>query len=74
MIGRDSDSDVLLTDETVSRRHSLIRREQDRFVVFDLGSRTGTRVDGESMSAHQLSAGDTISMGRTEMVLMQPGA
>ena len=37
LIGRDLDSAVLLTDETVSRRHALIRREDNRFVVFDLG-------------------------------------
>ena len=74
LIGREPDSKVLLTDGTVSRRHALIREEQDRFVIFDLGSQSGTRVDGESMSGHRLSPGDTISVGRSELTLMQMGS
>jgi pSer/pThr/pTyr-binding forkhead associated (FHA) protein len=73
-IGRDPDSEVLLTDDAVSRRRALIRAEQDGFVVFDLGSRSGTLVDGEAMTGQELSGGDTISVGRTEVVLMQPGS
>jgi len=74
LIGREPDSKVLLTDGTVSRRHALIRKEQDRFVIFDLGSESGTRVDGESMSGHRLSPGETISVGRSEVTLMQMGS
>ena len=70
-IGRDTDSAVLLTDDTVSRRHALIRQDEDRFLVFDLGSRTGIQVDGESISGHKLSAGETVTIGKTEFVLMQ---
>lgn len=51
----------------------MIRAEQERFMVFDLGSRSGTQVDGESLGGHALSAGDTLSVGRTEMLLMQVG-
>ena len=71
LIGRDSDSAVLLTDDATSRRHALIRREEDRFVIFDLGSRTGTRVDGDALGGHRLSAGESISMGNSTVVLMQ---
>ncbi|MFQ6026212.1 MAG: FHA domain-containing protein [Dehalococcoidia bacterium] len=71
MIGRDNDCNVLLTDETVSRRHSLVRREQDQIVVYDLGSRTATQVNGESISGYRLSPGETIALGRSDMVLMQ---
>ena len=71
LIGRDPDSAVLLTDDATSRRHALIRREEDRFVIFDLGRRTGTRVDGEALGGHRLSAGESISMGNSTVVLMQ---
>ena len=74
LIGREPDSKVLLTDGTVSRRHALIRKERDRLVVFDLGSQSRTRVDGESISGHRLSHGETISVGRSEVTLMQIGS
>ena len=70
VIGRDPDSAVLLTDSTVSRKHAMIRCGQDRTVVYDLGSRTGTQVDGEAVVGYSLSPGYTISVGHTEMVLM----
>ena len=65
---------VVLSDDAVSRRHALIRNEQDNIIVFDLGSRTGTQVDGETLGGHVLSAGETITLGTTELVLMQPGS
>jgi pSer/pThr/pTyr-binding forkhead associated (FHA) protein len=74
VVGRDPDGQVVLSDDAVSRRHALIRNEQNNFIVFDLGSRTGTRVDGESLGGHVLSAGETITLGTTELVLMQPGS
>ena len=72
VIGRDPDSAVGLTDATVSRKHAMVRCEQARTVVFDLGSRTGTQVDGEMVVGYTLSPGYTISLGRTVMVLMTP--
>ena len=73
MIGREAGITVLLADDTVSRRHALIRYEQGRYVVFDLGSRTGTQVDGENISGHRLSPAETITLGTTEIVLMLVG-
>ena len=73
LIGREPDCQVLLSDERVSRTHTLIRREGDRFVVFDLGSRSGTQVDGEAIGGYQLSVGETFSLGSTDLVLMQVG-
>ena len=70
LIGREPGITVELSDNTVSRRHAMIRSEQGRQVVFDLGSRTGTQVDGESISGHRLSAAETITLGTTEIVLM----
>jgi pSer/pThr/pTyr-binding forkhead associated (FHA) protein len=37
-------------------------------VVFDLGSRTGTVVDGKSVEARKLATGDIIKMGASELV------
>ena len=73
-IGREPGSQVLLTDEAVSRRHALVRSEADGFTVFDLGSRSGTQVGNETLRGHDLAGGDRISIGRSEIVLMQPGS
>ena len=73
-IGRDPASQVLLTDETVSRRHALVRSEADGLMVFDLGSQSGTQVGNEIIRGHELSGGDRIFIGRSEVVLMQPSS
>ena len=70
LIGREPGIAVLLADDTVSRRHALIRYEQGRHIVFDLGSRTGTRVDQERIGGHRLTPSETITLGTTEIVLM----
>ncbi len=71
VIGRGAESAIRLTDDKASRRHALIRREGDAFLVFDLGSRTGTHVDGVRIEGYRLSAGETISLGGTDLVLMR---
>jgi hypothetical protein len=43
-IGRDEDSDILLDDPTISRRHAVIHRRGSEFSVRDIGSRNGTFV------------------------------
>jgi pSer/pThr/pTyr-binding forkhead associated (FHA) protein len=70
-IGRDNDCQIILTDQTVSRQHAMVRRQEDSCTVHDLGSRTGTRVDGETLTELTLSSGDAISIGRSELTLMQ---
>jgi pSer/pThr/pTyr-binding forkhead associated (FHA) protein len=71
-IGRDPECEVQLTDPAVSRQHAVVRRHGEEYTVHDLGSSSGTQVDGESLSGVALAAGDVIAIGRTEIVLMQP--
>lgn len=74
VIGRDpNECSIVLGDESVSRTHALIRREGERFIAFDLGSKTGTKVNGEELRGHRLSAGERIKMGQSEVVLMKAG-
>ncbi len=72
-IGRDPTCQVIVTDESVSRVHANVRREEQGCIVYDMGSRTGTLVQGETLSGQQLSSGDIITMGRSELTLMQVG-
>jgi hypothetical protein len=47
VIGRGSNADVSIAGDTVSRRHALVWRQDDRVLLFDLGSANGTRVDSQ---------------------------
>src|SRR5437667_461454 len=44
-IGRLSDCDIVVSDPGASRRHAEIRAEDGRYVLADLGSTNGTKVN-----------------------------
>jgi hypothetical protein len=45
-IGRTQDSDLRIADLSVSRRHAQLDRGEDGWLLSDLGSHNGTRVNG----------------------------
>ena len=45
-IGRDSRCDLLIEDTTVSRWHARLERAAGRWLLTDLGSTNGTRLNG----------------------------
>jgi S1-C subfamily serine protease len=47
-----------------ARRHALLRREDSRFVLLDLGSTRGTLVAGEEVTEAALRSGDVIQLGK----------
>jgi len=68
VIGRMSECEIVLSDPNVSRRHAEVRRDTDEFVVVDLGSTNGTKVNGRGIKkAQQLSDGDEITVGTTRL-------
>ena len=48
----------------VSRRHAEVRRQGDGFVVVDLGSTNGTKVNGVGVREQRLVDGDEITRRR----------
>jgi len=66
-IGRSPDCDVVLSDPNVSRHHAEVRLQQGDFVVVDLGSTNGTRVNGAGVKERRLDEGDEITVGTTEL-------
>ena len=62
-IGRDPTNVVALIDPSVSRKHCLLRRDDDRFQIKDLESRNGTLVNGEIVKEQWLRHGDEIVTG-----------
>jgi len=70
MIGRSESADLYLADKKISRRHAEISINGDGIFLDDLSSRTGTRVNGESISGRtRLSVNDSIQIGETTLVL-----
>jgi hypothetical protein len=65
IIGRLPESDVPVNDPGVSRRHAEVRRQDGRFVLVDLGSTNGTRVNQSQIDERELEEGDRITVGRT---------
>lgn len=66
-LGRLPESTIVLADPNVSRQHAEIRPRGATFVVIDLGSTNGTRVNGIRVSEHELADGDELMFGNTRM-------
>lgn len=67
VLGRLPECEVVLSDPNVSRRHSEVRRRGNDFLVVDLGSTNGTRVNGLGVRERVLVDGDEITLGGTRI-------
>jgi len=73
-IGRSSSCHLALDDGLVSRRHAVLRVNDDSIEVEDLGSRNGVSVNGKKIEgATPLKHLDRISIGSQEMVVVRSG-
>jgi len=62
-IGRWEDNDVVIEDRWVSRYHVEVHYESDQYVVHDLGSKNGTLINGQRITAPTVLAdGDEIQV------------
>jgi pSer/pThr/pTyr-binding forkhead associated (FHA) protein len=62
-IGRDNGNSVQLPDTKVSKFHATVRPEEGQWVIEDLGSTNGTRVNGNVVKIATLANGDRIGIG-----------
>jgi hypothetical protein len=67
-IGRRLDNHLILDEPQVSRTHAQLRLRESRFVLFDLGSTAGTRVNDRLAKQHVLQPGDVITIANTRLV------
>jgi hypothetical protein len=69
-IGRDSRCDLAIGDITVSRVHARLDRTSDGWVLTDLSSTNGTRVNGWLVRGQTpVRAGDVVRFGEAEYAL-----
>jgi class 3 adenylate cyclase len=72
-LGRADENDIVLGGDLVSRRHARLVVEGDTLRMEDLGSRNGSRVNGEPLSGTvELHPGDTVHLGENTLTVRQP--
>ena len=74
VFGRNPDmTDIVIADDTVSRRHARIMVRDNRLYLEDLGSTGGTRVNGEALAADggpaNVATNDVIELGGVKLTL-----
>lgn len=63
-IGRSRDCEIVLQDSNVSRRHAEISPSGQAWMIRDLGSTNGLRVNGRRVDdVHPLESGDRVEVG-----------
>jgi len=63
-LGRSRDADITLDDPNVSRRHAEVRPSGGAWIVRDLGSTNGVKINGRRIDgAQSLKHGDLIELG-----------
>jgi hypothetical protein len=68
-IGRDASCDLAISDMTVSRMHAQLERTPDGWLISDLESTNGTRVNGWRVRGKvPVHEGDLVSFGHLEVI------
>ncbi|MFT5430993.1 MAG: hypothetical protein ACI9OJ_001672 [Myxococcota bacterium] len=66
-IGRATTNLIQVIDDRVSRRHAMIRWTGSAYLIVDLRSANGLRVNGDIADEATLSPGDNVKIGDTEL-------
>jgi hypothetical protein len=67
-IGRRLDNHLILEDRHVSRSHAQLEVVEGRYILADLDSTAGTRVNGRLITRHTLNPGDVVSIAAVQMI------
>lgn len=69
-LGRSKSSDIMIDDPTVSRDHAVLLRRKEGWFVNDVGSKSGTFVNGNLTEGRTaLRVDDIIKMGESEYII-----
>ncbi|HWE01109.1 MAG TPA: FHA domain-containing protein [Tepidisphaeraceae bacterium] len=73
LFGRRPNCDVIFKEESVSNVHAVIFEINGQHYIRDLGSRTGTFVNGEQIHNQPLAFNDVVRVGDKEMRFVRTG-
>ncbi len=73
-IGRADGSDVHIADHTVSRKHALLCKTPEGYLLKDLGSHNGSYVNGTRITEHLLEHNDQIRIGASTLTFIDESA
>jgi pSer/pThr/pTyr-binding forkhead associated (FHA) protein len=69
LVGRHHSCDVRLTGASVSRRHAQLRFRDGHWILQDLDSMNGTRVNGVRVGRCELRPGDAVEVGELRLLV-----
>jgi hypothetical protein len=73
VVGRGSACDLVLADLTVSRVHAELRLVDDQWLLVDLGSLNGTRLNGwRLVGPAKVRTGDEVAFGDCAFLVSAP--
>src|SRR5438477_3334749 len=67
-IGREEGNVLRLNDERVSRYHAKVQVDDSDYILTDLESTNGTRVNGAVVQIRRLRFGDRVGVGRSVLL------
>ncbi|MBW2093878.1 MAG: FHA domain-containing protein [Deltaproteobacteria bacterium] len=70
-LGRSKNNDLPLKDITVSRHHAEIKKDERGYLILDLGSYNGTRLNGKLIQTAPLHFGDKVQIGLTRLTFLE---
>lgn len=73
LLGSAAVCDVVLDEPGIAERHAEIRLADGALMLKDLGSETGTQLNGERVSEAALASGDEIRIGGCRWMVQAPG-
>jgi transcriptional regulator with GAF, ATPase, and Fis domain len=70
VIGRETAANICIADASVSRRHSRIEKNGERFVITDLESLNGTFINDVPVKTRTLEHGDRVRIGESQFLFL----
>lgn len=73
-VGRDSNNDIVLDDDQISRHHMRFLHLINGLTAIDLQSSNGTFVNGVAIERSFLTAGDEVTLGKSTIIISEVDA
>ncbi|BBB32095.1 signal transduction protein [Thermotomaculum hydrothermale] len=62
-VGRGSECDIVINNPSLSRKHCVVKNENGKIIIEDLGSTNGTFINGNRIKKQELESGERVFLG-----------